>query len=98
MREVLSDWYEVGGLSQLNRDQALGKLARILESSEVDLCPIASELRGLIGADGGDQVDLPAMDKVAPEDSGNSEKKLLLNQNNNTGEGGLAKNTGETKY
>ena len=73
MREVLSDWYEVGGLSQLNSDQALGKIASILESSEVDLCPIASELRGLIGADGGDQVDVPAIDKVAHEDSRNSE-------------------------
>ena len=98
MREVLSDWYEVGGLSLLSRDQALDKIASILESSEVDLCPIASELRGLIGADGADQVDLPSADKVAPEDSGNSEKKLLVNQNNNIGEGGLAKNTGETKY
>ena len=98
MREVLSDWYEVGGLNLLSRDQALDKIASILESSEVDLCPIASELRGLIGADGGDQVDVPAIDKVAHEDSGNSEEKLLCNQNNNAGEGGLAKNTGETKY
>ena len=98
MREVLSDWYEVGGLSLLNSDQALEKIASILESSEVDLCPIASELRGLIGADGGDQVDLPAKDNEAPEDSGNSEEKLLCSQNNNTGEGGLAKNTSETKH
>ena len=98
MREVLSDWYEVGGLSQLSRDQALDKIASILESSEVDLCPIASELKGKIGADGGDQLDLPSADKVTPEGSGNSEEKLLCNQNNNTGEGGLAKNTGETKY
>ena len=89
MREVLSDWYEVGGLSLLSRDQALDKIASILESSEVDLCPIARDIRKLIDTDGGDRVDLPTAD--------NSEEKLLCNQNNNAGEGGLAKNTGDTK-
>ena len=98
MREVLSDWYEVGGLSLLSRDQALDKIASILEGSEVDLCPIARDIRKLIETDGGDRVHLPSAGKVAPEDSRNSEEKLLCNQNNNTGEGGLAKNTGETKY
>ena len=48
MREVISDWYQLGGLCDLNWDGALGKLVDILEDATVNLRPLAKDLRQLI--------------------------------------------------
>ena len=88
MREVLSDWYELGGLCDLNRDGALGRLVDTLEDSTVNLRPLAKELRQLMGKGEENQTSLPAAKgdqrTVDSGRRGDCEERVPLTDNQNS--------------
>ena len=91
MRNVISDWYELGGLCELNHGEALGKLVDILEDTTVNLRPIAKELKHVISKSKENQTILPvqsskggSVDETVPlVDNRNCNAETSLNQTGN---------------
>ena len=84
MREVLSDWYEIGGLCDLDHKDALGKLVNIIEDATVNLRPLSKELRELMSKSEENQNSPPAKSNRRTVDSGrqgDNEETLLLTDN-----------------
>ena len=84
MREVISDWYQLGGMCYLNREDALAKLVEILEDASVNLRPLALDLRQLISK-GEERQTKSNQRTIDSGKQGDFEETVPLNDNQNTG-------------